>query len=199
MRLVTSLRRQLGITQRVLGLLGVHPMTRERMGARQAATPTWQRSLVAALLLSQPRANLEQRSSKTLNRIPSSCWSPYRGRNPAQHCDPIPSVPFYPAPHLPPTSTELTLLPDPLRLLLCRCRPPSRPLFPPGSSRVDPFLPPEIGRSERRLKLTLRPSRHRFRRRSPSVSPWLSAPGPGLVRLSLASGPSRRNAVSTAK
>jgi transcriptional regulator with XRE-family HTH domain len=59
---VTSLRRQLGLTQQSLArLLGVHAMTVSAWERDKLRLTTWQRSLVAALLLSQPRANLEQR------------------------------------------------------------------------------------------------------------------------------------------
>ena len=100
---VTSLRRQLGITQQSLArLLGVHPMTVSAWERDKLRLTGWQRSLVAALLLSQPRANLEQRlKDPESNPILVLAHLLSDGIRPGAVT--FPSVPVLPSPPPPPT------------------------------------------------------------------------------------------------
>lgn len=59
---VLQVRRQLGITQSALArLIGVHPMTVSRWERDDLRLVGWHRSLIGALLMAQPRANLQER------------------------------------------------------------------------------------------------------------------------------------------
>ena len=130
---VTSLRRQLGITQQSLArLLGVHPMTVSAWERDKLRLTTWQRSLVAALLLSQPRANLEQRlKDSESNPILVLAHLLSDGIRPSTVT--IPSVPFLPSP--PPLRTP----PGRARL---PARPSATPALPMPPAQPLPLLPP---------------------------------------------------------
>ena len=130
---VTSLRRQLGITQQSLArLLGVHPMTVSAWERDKLRLTTWQRSLVAALLLSQPRANLEQRlKDSESNPILVLAHLLSDGIRPSTVT--IPSVPFLPSP--PPLRTP----PGRARL---PARPSATPTLPMPPAQPLPLLPP---------------------------------------------------------
>ena len=123
---VTSLRRQPGSRSSPGAASGVHPMTVSAWERDKLRLTSWQRSLVAALLLSQPRANLEQRlKDSESNPILVLAHLLSDGIRPSSVT--VPSVPFLPSPHLRLHWVERDdFLPDPLRLLLCRCRPRNR-------------------------------------------------------------------------
>ena len=131
---VTSLRRQLGITQQSLArLLGVHPMTVSAWERDKLRLTSWQRSLVAALLLSQPRANLEQRlkDSKS-NPILVLAHLLSDGIRPSSMT--VPSVPFLPSPPPPPTPQG--------RARRLPARPSATPALPMPPAQPLPMLPP---------------------------------------------------------
>ena len=131
---VTSLRRQLGITQQSLArLLGVHAMTVSAWERDKLRLTSWQRSLVAALLLSQPRANLEQRlKDSESNPILVLAHLLSDGIRPSSVT--VPSVPFLPSPPPPPTpSGRARRLPT---------RPSATPALPMPPVQPLPMLPP---------------------------------------------------------
>ena len=65
---VLQVRRQLGITQSALArLIGVHPMTVSRWERDDMRLVGWHRSLIGALLMAQPRANLQERLTEDLS------------------------------------------------------------------------------------------------------------------------------------
>ena len=65
---VLQVRRQLGITQSALArLIGVHPMTVSRWERDDLRLVGWHRSLIGALLMAQPRANLQERLTEDLS------------------------------------------------------------------------------------------------------------------------------------
>ena len=130
---VTSLRRQLGITQQSLArLLGVHAMTVSAWERDKLRLTTWQRSLVAALLLSQPRANLEQRlKDSESNPILVLAHLLSDGIRPSTVT--IPSVPFLPSPTPPRTPPGRARLP---------ARPSATPALPMPPAQPLPLLPP---------------------------------------------------------
>ena len=131
---VTSLRRQLGITQQSLArLLGVHPQTVSAWERDKLRLTGWQRSLVAALLLSQPRANLEQRlKDSDSNPILVLAHLLSDGIRPSAVT--VPSVPFLPSPPPPPTpSGRARRLPT---------RPSATPALPMPPVQPLPMLPP---------------------------------------------------------
>lgn len=131
---VTSLRRQLGLTQQSLArLLGVHPMTVSAWERDKLRLTSWQRSLVAALLLSQPRANLEQRLKDSesnpilvLAHLLSDVIRPSSVT--------VPSVPFLPSPPPPPTPSG--------RARRLPARPSATPALPMPPAQPLPMLPP---------------------------------------------------------
>lgn len=141
---VTSLRRQLGITQQSLArLLGVHPMTVSAWGARQAAT----HNLAAQSgrgTPSVPAASKSGAEAEGLRIESHPCvGSPALGRNPAQHCDhSVRAIPTKP-----PTSSDSTG-----QSATSSARPSATPTLPmppaqplPCSSRsgrIDPFFSP---------------------------------------------------------
>ena len=131
---VTSLRRQLGITQQSLArLLGVHPMTVSAWERDKLRLTSWQRSLVAALLLSQPRANLEQRlKDSELKPILVLAHILLDGIRPSSVT--VPSVPFLPSPPPPPT--------PPGRSRRLPARPSATPPLPMPPVQPLPMLPP---------------------------------------------------------
>ena len=130
---VTSLRRQLGITQQSLArLLGVHPQTVSAWERDKLRLTGWQRSLVAALLLSQPRANLEQRlKDSESNPILVLAHLLSDGIRPGAVT--FPSVPFLPSPPPPPTPSGRAQRPP--------ARPSATPSLPPPAQPL-PLLPP---------------------------------------------------------
>ena len=130
---VTSLRRQLGITQQSLArLLGVHPQTVSAWERDKLRLTGWQRSLVAALLLSQPRANLEQRlKDSESNPILVLAHLLSDGIRPSTLT--VPSVPFLPSPPSPPT--------PPGRARRLPARPATTPALPTSPAPL-PLLPP---------------------------------------------------------
>ena len=130
---VTSLRRQLGLTQQSLArLLGVHPMTVSAWERDKLRLTTWQRSLVAALLLSQPRANLEQRlKDSESNPILVLAHLLSDGIRPALT---VASVPFLPSPPAPAPT-------PPGRARRLPARPATTPALPTPPAPL-PLLPP---------------------------------------------------------
>ena len=65
---VLQVRRQLGITQSALArLIGVHPMTVSRWERDDMRLVGWHGSLIGALLMAQPRANLQERLTEDLS------------------------------------------------------------------------------------------------------------------------------------
>jgi transcriptional regulator with XRE-family HTH domain len=130
---VTSLRRQLGLTQQSLArLLGVHPMTVSAWERDKLRLTSWQRSLVAALLLSQPRANLEQRlKDSESNPILVLAHLLSDGIRPSALT--VPSVPFLPSPTPPPS--------PPGRAQRLPARPSATPSLPTPPAPL-PLLPP---------------------------------------------------------
>ena len=132
---VTSLRRQLGITQQSLArLLGVHPMTVSAWERDKLRLTSWQRSLVAALLLSQPRANLEQRlKDSESNPILVLAHLLSDGIRPSSVTT-VPSVPFLPSPPPPPTPLG--------RARRLPARPSATPALPMPPAQPLPLLPP---------------------------------------------------------
>ncbi len=131
---VTSLRRQLGITQQSLArLLGVHPMTVSAWERDKLRLTSWQRSLVAALLLSQPRANLEQRlKDAESNPILVLAHLLSDGIRPSTLT--VPSVPFLPSPPAPAPT-------PPGRARRLPARPATTPALPTPPAPL-PLLPP---------------------------------------------------------
>ena len=130
---VTSLRRQLGVTQQSLArLLGVHPMTVSAWERDKLRLTTWQRSLVAVLLLSQPRANLEQRlKDSESNPILVLAHLLSDGIRPSSVT--VPSVPL-PSPPPPPT--------PPGRARRLPARRSATPALPMPPAQPLPLLPP---------------------------------------------------------
>ena len=130
---VTSLRRQLGITQQSLArLLGVHPQTVSAWERDKLRLTGWQRSLVAALLLSQPRANLEQRlKDSESNPILVLAHLLSDGIRPSAVT--VPSMPFLPSPPSPPN--------PPGRARRLPARPATTPALPTPPAPL-PLLPP---------------------------------------------------------
>ena len=131
---VTSLRRQLGITQQSLArLLGVHPMTVSAWERDKLRLTSWQRSLVAALLLSQPRANLEQRL-KDPESNPILVLAHLLSDGIRLSSVTVPSVPSQPSPPPPPPPSG--------RARRLPARPSATPALPTPPAQPLPLLPP---------------------------------------------------------